>query len=86
MTSFAHADIFFFISSIGFVVFIIGGVILLVFCIRAVSSVNSILEKIDSNVDSIGDATKDLIDDLRHNVIFRMLFGPKKKKVYKIKK
>ncbi len=56
------------------------------FCIRAVSSVNSILEKIDSNVDSIGDATKDLIDDLRHNVIFRMLFGPKKKKVYKIKK
>lgn len=86
MTSLAQSDIFFFISSIFFVVFAIGGVILLVFCIRAVSSVNSILEKIDSNVDTIGDATKDLIDDLRHNVIFRMLFGPKKKKVHKIKK
>jgi hypothetical protein len=61
-------------------------VVFLVLCIRAVSSVTSILEKIESNVDTIGDATKDLIEDLRHNVIFRMLFSPKKKKIHKIKK
>ena len=79
MPSLIHSEMFFFISSIGFVVIGIIGVVLLVLCIRATSSLLRILEKVESSMDSIGDATMDLIEDMRHNAIFRLLFGSRKK-------
>ncbi len=74
-----HSEIFFFISSIGFIILGILLAILLVYFIRALRSLTAILEKIESSVETIGDTTMELIDDMRDNVFFKMLFPAKKK-------
>lgn len=79
-----HSDIFFLISSIGFIILGILLVILLVYLIRAVRSFVTILEKVESSLETIGDTTMELIDDLRDNVFFKMIF-PAKKKYKKLK-
>lgn len=79
MNTIMHSEIFFFISSIGFVITVSLLAVILFYCIKAVSSFTRILERIESSMDSIGDATMELIEDLRDNVFFRLLFRPKKK-------
>ncbi len=79
MNSLMQSDIFFFVSSIGFIVIALLSIFLILACIRALSSLIKILEKIESSLDSIGDATMDLIEDMRSNIFFRMFFHPKKK-------
>ena len=79
MTTLAQADIFFFISSIGFVILGIVLATLMVFTIIAIRSFIRILDRIESSLDTIGDTTLDLIEDLQSNVFFRMLFHPKKR-------
>ena len=75
-----NSDIFFFISSIGFIILGILAAILLVYLIRAVRSFVHISEKIESSIETIGDTTMELIDDMRDNVFFKMLFPAKKNK------
>lgn len=75
-----HSDIFFFISSIGFIILGILLSVFLVYLIRAIRSLMHILEKIESSVETIGDTTMELIDDMRNNVVFNMLFPAKKNK------
>ncbi|MFA6602159.1 MAG: hypothetical protein WCT02_04895 [Candidatus Paceibacterota bacterium] len=79
MTAIAQSQIFFFISSIGFIVLGILGTVLVVLLIKAAYSFLRILTRIESSLDSIGDATKDLIEELRDNVFFRMIFRPGRK-------
>lgn len=78
MSSLAQADIFFFISSTGFVILAILAIIILVLCIRAVTVFNRILVKIEDSMENIGDATMELLDDMRDSLIFRMFFRPSK--------
>ncbi len=79
MESIIQADIFFFISSIAFVILGILAVIVLVYVIKVLHSFMRILEKVEDSMDTIGDVTMELIDEMRDNVFFRMLFKPKKK-------
>lgn len=79
MPTIMQSEIFFFISSIGFVIIGILTVILIVICLKITSSFLRILERIESSLDRIGDVTMDLIDDMRDNVFFRLLFRPGKK-------
>ncbi len=79
MTSLIQADIFFFISSIAFVILGILAVIVLVYVIKVLHSFMRILERVEESMDSIGDATMELIDEMRDNMFFRMLFPAKKK-------
>ncbi len=79
-----HSDIFFFISSVGFIVLGILLTIVLIYLIRVTRSFMHILEKIEASVETIGDTTMELIDDMRDNVFFKMLF-PAKKKQRKLK-
>ena len=79
MTSIAQSEIFFFISSIGFVILGILVAIILALSIKALNSFTRILTKIEDSLDTIGDTTMELIEDLQSNVFFRMLFNPKRK-------
>ncbi len=81
MTTLAQSEIFFFISSIGFVLLGILISIILIYSIKALHSFTRILAKIEDSLDTIGDTTMELIEDLQSNVFFRMLFNPKKKTV-----
>ena len=75
-----RADIFFFISSIGFILLTIALLTGLFYVIRIMKSVDRITAKIESGIDTAGDEAKEFIADLRDSTAFRMVFGSKRSK------
>ena len=72
-------DIFFLISSIGFVTLWILVAIFLVYLIRAMHTFSRILDQIEKGINSIGDTTKDMLEDMKDSAVFRFIFGKKRK-------
>lgn len=70
-----QADIFFFISSVGFVLMIGLISIILIRVIRILGAVNRISDMIERNAGIIGDEAKEVILDLRQSRFYTMLFG-----------
>jgi hypothetical protein len=79
MSTLMQSEIFFFISSIGFIIIGILGIIIIILCIKVIRSFMRILERIESSMDTIGDVTMELIEDMRYSVFFRMFFRPRRK-------
>jgi len=79
MDSYSQSQVFFLISSLGFVLLWILVAIFLFYLIRATSTFSRILDKVEKDVNDLGDTTKEMLDDMRDNVIFKFLFGKKKK-------
>jgi hypothetical protein len=75
-----NSEIFFLISSIGFVVLWVLVAILIFHLIRATRIFNRIISKIEKNVDDIGDTTKEMLEDLRDSTIFNFFFKKKRRK------
>jgi len=80
MTNVMQSQIFFFISSIGFIILWVLIAILLIYILRAFNKLLKILNKVEKEIDSIGDLTKETIEDIRDSNTFRFLFGKSKKK------
>ena len=79
MDIYLQSQVFFFISSIGFVFLWVLVAIFLFYLIRATSAFSRIMEKVEKDIGNIGDTTKEMLDDLRDNIVFKFLFGKKKK-------
>mgnify|MGYP001604183953 FL=1 len=79
MTALAQSEIFFFISSIGFIILGVLAAITLVFILRAFRSFSRILEKAEKDIDAIGDTTKEMLGDMRESSVFQFLFRRKRK-------
>lgn len=78
MNTLIQADIFFFISSIGFGILFILLVVLLIMIVRFFGRLTALVQKIEHHVDDVGDEVKELIVDLRDNALFSFIFGKKK--------
>ena len=76
MTTMAASDIFFMISSVGFIILFIASAILLYYLIKAVRAWKELTEKIGKNVDTVGYAGRELIEEMRDSAAFRLLFRP----------
>ena len=79
MTTIMQSQIFFFISSVGFIILGLLAVIFLIYLIRMINAFSRILELVESDVDSIGDTTKEMLEDVRDSNVFRFLFRSKRK-------
>jgi len=79
MNTLLQAQVFFFISSVGFIVLGILVAVFLFYLIRATDTLSRILKQIEKDVNNIGDITKEMLEDIRDNPIFNFLFGKKKK-------
>jgi uncharacterized protein YoxC len=79
MTTLMQSQIFFFISSIGFIILGILAVIVLIYVIRALHSFSKILKKAEKDIDSIGDTTKEMLEDIQDSSVFRFMFRSKRK-------
>lgn len=80
MNTLMQSEIFFFISSVGFIVL---GVLLsigLVYVLRALHIFSKILKKAEQDIDSMGDTSKEMLEDLRDSVVFRFLTGNRKRR------
>lgn len=80
MDAIAQSQVFFFISSVGFVVLWILTAVFLVYLIRATNTFSKIMSKVEKDIDNIGDTTKEMLEDVRDSVIFNFLFRRKKKR------
>jgi uncharacterized membrane protein len=80
MNTLLHADIFFFIATIGFVVIFILVMIALIYLILLFKTIHRISLKIEKDIDTIGDTAKNFIMQLWESTIFSWLFGKKRKK------
>ncbi len=79
MGNLAYSELFFLISSIGFIIVFAVIIYLLYFLIKAVKTFNNLVDKLDGEIDNIGDTAKDLVDDIRHSFLYKMAFNPKKR-------
>ena len=79
MTNILQSEIFFFISSLGFIILGIFAVVTFIHILRAVRIFSSILEKAEKDIDSIGDTSKEMLEEIQNSIVFRFLFQGKKK-------
>lgn len=80
MDPFQQSQVFFFISSISFVFLWIFIAVFLFYLIRAANIFSRIMEKIEKDIDGIGDVTKETLEDVRDSTVFHFLFRKKRKK------
>ena len=79
MDTLLQTQIFFFISSIGFIFLWILIAIFLFFLVRATNTFSRIMEKVEKDIENIGDTTKEMLEEVKDSVIFNFLFKKKKK-------
>ena len=79
MNTFTQSEIFFLISSIGFVVLWILVAIFLIYFIRIMHTFSRIMKQVEEDIDKIGDTTKDMLEDMRESTVFKFIFGKKRK-------
>ena len=75
MTSFIHADIFFFIASIGFVFIFILAIIALAYLISVFRKIHRLTTELEKRAKNIEASAEDIIDAIRSSAVFRLLFG-----------
>ncbi|MFZ1019598.1 MAG: DUF948 domain-containing protein [Minisyncoccia bacterium] len=79
MDAIMQMQVFFFISSVGFVFLWILVAIFLFYLIRAMNTFSRVMDKIEKDMNNLSDSTKDLFEDMRNSMIFNFLFGKKRK-------
>lgn len=79
MNPLLQSQVFFFISSVGFIVLGILIGILLFYLVRVSRTFSRIINKAEEDINSIGDTTKEVIEDMKDSAIFNFLFRKKKK-------
>ncbi|MFA6258033.1 MAG: hypothetical protein WC671_03450 [Candidatus Paceibacterota bacterium] len=79
MDTLLQSQVFFFISSVGFVVLWILVAIFLFYLIRITRTFSRIMDKTESNINKIGDTTKEMLEDLRDSALFNFFLRKKKK-------
>lgn len=75
----SQTQVFFFISSVGFVVLWIFVAIFMFYLIRVTNTLSRILGKAEKDINNIGETTKEIIEEIKENKIFNFLFGKKKR-------
>lgn len=80
MDSFQQSQVFFFVSSVSFVFLWVFVAVFLFYLIRATNTFSRVMDKIEKDMDDIGDVTKETLEEVRNSMIFHFLFKKKKKR------
>lgn len=79
MTTMAQSEMFFLISSVGFIVLGILALVLFLYLIRITKAFSRIIENAEKDIEKMGDISADMLDDIRDSAFFHFLFKKKKK-------
>lgn len=80
MSGLIQQDIFFFISSIGFIVLGVLLAVFLYYLIRSMYTLSRILNRAEDDIEKIGDITREMVEDIEESGVFKFLFGKKRRK------
>ncbi len=78
-----NSEVFFIISSVGFVTLWILIAIVLAYILRAVHTFSRIITRVERDINTIGDTTKELLEDMQTSSVYKFLFGRRKQKAKK---
>ena len=78
METLPHANTFFLISSIGFVIVFILIAIALIYLISVFKRVNGLAKHVEENAESISEDAREFILDIRNSPVLKFLFGRKR--------
>jgi len=79
MNTLLQSQVFFFISSIGFVLLWIMVVVFLFYLVRVARAFSRIMDKIERHINTVGDVTREMLSDMKDNPIFKFFFNKKRK-------
>ena len=79
MNTLLQSQVFFFISSLGFVLLWILTAIFLFYLILITRAFSRIMDKIEDNINKIGDITKEMLEDMRDSALFNFFLRKKRK-------
>jgi len=79
MDTLLQSQVFFFISSVGFVFLWVMAAVFLYYLIRVASSFSRIMDMIEGHINTVGDVTKEMLSEMKDNPIFKFFFGKKRK-------
>jgi HAMP domain-containing protein len=79
MEAILDSQVFFFISSMGFIILGAMTAVFLFYLIRATRAFSQIMDKVEEDVEHIGDTTKEMLDEVKDSMVFNFLFRKKKK-------
>jgi len=79
MNTLEQSQVFFLISSVGFVTLWVMVVILLFYVIGTIKIFHRIMDNVEKNIDRVGDTTKEMLEEMRDSSVFRFLFRKKKR-------
>ena len=85
MDTLLKADVFFFISSVGFLFLWTLAILFLFYLIRATKTLSRVMEKVEGDIEQIGDTSKEMLEEVKDSIIFNFLFHKKKKPPTKAK-
>lgn len=74
-----EAQIFFVISSVGFVILWVFVAVLLFYLIRITKTFDRIIGKAEEDINKVGDVTREMFEDMRDSAVWGLLFRKKKK-------
>lgn len=79
MNGLLPSQVFFIVSSVGFVLLWIFVAVILFYIILITRAFWRITDKIEDNINKIGDTTKELLEDLRDNKLFNFFLRKRRK-------
>ncbi|MCR4325603.1 MAG: hypothetical protein NUV59_02240 [Patescibacteria group bacterium] len=79
MTAVLQSQVFFFISSVGFVILGVLAVLISIAILRALNSFSSILKRAEKDIDSVGDTSREILEDIRDSSVFRLFFQKRRR-------
>ena len=83
MTTLIQANIFFFITSIAVVIFLILGIIAFYYIIGILRNIKKASDAIEHKIESVSEHADDLYHSIKESFLFSMLFGKKRKYTHK---
>ena len=80
MDTLMKANIFFFITTIAVLVFLVLGSVMFVYIIRILRNIKRASDALEAQVEHLGEHADVLYHDIRESFLFHLLFGKKHKK------
>lgn len=74
-----YIQLFFIISSVGFVLLWVLVGIFLFYLIKTMQIFHRMSEKLEKSINEMSDSVEDMVEDIRNHSIYRLIFGSKNK-------